>query len=237
MQTRAPTAPAGRRRAARAAAAEGRLLDAAEALFARHGYNGVSIRDIAGAARANISSVYYHFGSKQHLLEAVCRRRMLPVVAERAAAMAAAGGRQASLDCLVAAFVGPTLRAAQGRGRDAAMFRRLAGHLATDPTPEVRRAIRAIFDESVRAFVNGLRAAYRGADAERFFWAVACAMGAALFVQSDLAHLARMLGPRAVPPDAGRGMEPISRFIEGGLEAALRTGPGRHGARGARGAR
>src|SRR5688572_18658384 len=107
---------------------ERRLLDAAEALFARHGYNGVSIRDIAGAARANISSVYYHFESKQKLLEAVCRRQMVPVVAERAAAMAAAaggrgaaaaggrgaaaaGGRGAAA-ALIAAFVGPTLRAA-----------------------------------------------------------------------------------------------------------------------------
>lgn len=230
MQTRAPTAPAGRRRAARAAAAEGRLLDAAEALFARHGYNGVSIRDIAGAARANISSVYYHFGSKQHLLEAVCRRRMLPVVAERAAAMAAAGGRRASLDRLVAAFVGPTLRAAQGRGRDAAMFRRLAGHLATDPTPEVRRAIRAIFDESVRAFVDGLRAGDAGGDADGFFWSVACAMGAAVYVQGDLAHLARMLGRPGRPPDTKRGLEHIARFIRGGVEATSRRKPASGGA-------
>ncbi len=233
MQSLAQAAPAGRGRTAGAAASVARLLDAAEALFARHGYNGVSIRDIAGAARANISSVYYHFGSKQKLLEAVCRRRMLPVVAERAAALAAAegGGQPLSLERLVAAFVGPTLRAAQGRGRDAAMFRRLAGHLATDPKPEVRRAIRAIFDESVCDFVTRLRAIHRGADAESFFWAVACAMGAALYVQSDLAHLAGMLGRQSAPPDAERGLRHITRFIEGGIAAAVRRGPGNGGAR------
>ena len=219
----APAARGQRARSTRAAASESRLLDAAEDLFARHGYNGVSIRDIAAAARANISSVYYHYGSKQKLLEAVCRRRMLPVVAERAAAMAAAGapGKPASIEQLVAAFVGPTLRAAQGRGKGAATFRRLAGHLATDPTPEVRRAIRAIYDESVRAFLGGLRAIYGGADAESFFWGVACAMGAAVYIQSDLAHLAQMLG-RSVGPTAEQGLQPITRFIRGGLEAVAR---------------
>ena len=106
-----------------------RLLDAAELLFARHGYNGVSIRDIAAEARANISSVYYHFDSKQKLLEAVCRRRMVPVVTERKAAIAAAGKTDAAagdaaarerIADLIAAFVGPTFRAAQGQSREAA---------------------------------------------------------------------------------------------------------------------
>lgn len=222
MRTQASAARAKRRRPLRANASEARLLDAAEALFARHGYNGVSIRDIAGAARANISSVYYHFGSKQDLLAAVCRRRMLPVVAERAAAMAAADGRHvAPLAQIVSAFVGPTLRAAQSRGREAALFRRLAGHLATDPTPGVRRAIRSIFDTSVRAFVDGLRANHAG-DAEAFFWAVACSMGVAVYVQSDLAHIARLLGRTYAPADVERGLQHVTRFIEGGLDSALR---------------
>lgn len=225
MATKAPTPArrATRRGAARTNASKVRLLDAAEALFARHGYNGVSIRDIAGAARANISSVYYHFGSKQNLLEAVCRRRMLPVVAERASAMAAADGSNAApLARLVAGFVGPTLRAAQGRGREATLFRRLAGHLATDPTPEVRRAIRSIFDSSVRTFVGGLRAHQEGGHTDAFFWTVACAMGVAVYVQSDLAHIARMLGRNDAPADVERGLHHVTQFIRGGIESALR---------------
>ncbi|RZA13604.1 MAG: TetR/AcrR family transcriptional regulator, partial [Lysobacteraceae bacterium] len=39
------------------------LLDTAEELFARRGYNGASIRDITAAAGANLGAVTYHFGT------------------------------------------------------------------------------------------------------------------------------------------------------------------------------
>jgi AcrR family transcriptional regulator len=197
-----------------------RLLEAAERLFAEHGYNGVSIRDIAAAARANISSVYYHFDSKPKLLEAVCERRLKPAAMARAAAMAnGAKGRRAA-DDLIAGFVGPPLRAALGRTRDAEAYRRLAGHLATDPTPAVRRAIRAIYDESVRDFIRRLALVY-GGKGEAFFWAVACAIGAAVYVQGDIAHLGKMLGGGR-GENAEVGLRHVTRFIHGGLEAAAR---------------
>ena len=52
-----------------------RLLDTAEALFARKGYHAVSIRNITNAARVDVSLVHYHFGSKQDLFAAVVERR------------------------------------------------------------------------------------------------------------------------------------------------------------------
>jgi AcrR family transcriptional regulator len=52
------------------------LLDAAEELFARHGYASVGIREIAERARANIASIKYHFGSKSELYLATVRRAM-----------------------------------------------------------------------------------------------------------------------------------------------------------------
>jgi AcrR family transcriptional regulator len=52
-----------------------RLLDAAERLFARKGFYGVSIRDITRAAKTDVSMANYHFGSKQNLLAAVVARR------------------------------------------------------------------------------------------------------------------------------------------------------------------
>ena len=48
-----------------------RVLDAARAHFARRGYNGASLREIAAEARVTKPSIYYHFQSKQGLYEAV----------------------------------------------------------------------------------------------------------------------------------------------------------------------
>ncbi len=44
------------------------LRDHARRLFAEHGYEGVSMRDIAGSVGIRQSAIYNHFPSKQHLL-------------------------------------------------------------------------------------------------------------------------------------------------------------------------
>jgi AcrR family transcriptional regulator len=44
-----------------------RILEQAQRLFTAHGYDGVSIRDIAQACGLSNAALYYHFGSKQNL--------------------------------------------------------------------------------------------------------------------------------------------------------------------------
>ena len=48
-----------------------RLLDAAECLFAEHGYTGTSMRMISQQASVNIASANYYFGGKEGLWKAV----------------------------------------------------------------------------------------------------------------------------------------------------------------------
>jgi AcrR family transcriptional regulator len=43
------------------------ILEAAQRLFAYHGYHGASIRDIVHACGVSNAALYYHFGSKQNL--------------------------------------------------------------------------------------------------------------------------------------------------------------------------
>ncbi|MFT6625066.1 MAG: AcrR family transcriptional regulator [Cycloclasticus sp.] len=44
------------------------ILDAAAALFSKHGYNGTALRDIADALEMKAGSLYYHFDSKEQLV-------------------------------------------------------------------------------------------------------------------------------------------------------------------------
>jgi AcrR family transcriptional regulator len=48
-----------------------RILQAAEDLFARYGYDGTTTRDIAEDAGVNLAQVHYHWGTKEELLFAV----------------------------------------------------------------------------------------------------------------------------------------------------------------------
>ena len=61
-----------------------RLVIAAERLFARHGFDGVSLRQIAAeAGSGNNSAVHYHFGSKHGLIATIFRYRLPQIISER----------------------------------------------------------------------------------------------------------------------------------------------------------
>ena len=51
------------------------LLDAAEELFARKGFSGAALEDIADAAGYTRGAIYAHFGSKEELFLAVIERQ------------------------------------------------------------------------------------------------------------------------------------------------------------------
>jgi len=60
------------------------LVLTAERLFATHGIDGVSLRQIsAEAGSANNSAVHYHFGSKPGLIAAIFRYRLPQLISER----------------------------------------------------------------------------------------------------------------------------------------------------------
>lgn len=80
------------------------LLAAARELFARHGYDGTSVRMIADRAGANLGAITYHFGSKEALYGAVVGSVVGPL-AERVRGIAAARGAPLErLGAIVAAY-------------------------------------------------------------------------------------------------------------------------------------
>lgn len=82
------------------------ILDAAVTLFTRVGYHGASMRDIAGEADVTVASIYYHFKSKQEILQQIMVGILTEVIAETRASILAAENRPAAqLDALVRCWV------------------------------------------------------------------------------------------------------------------------------------
>ncbi len=52
------------------------ILDVAEELFSRNGFEGTTIRDITTNAGCNLAAVNYHFQNKEHLYQATFRRHL-----------------------------------------------------------------------------------------------------------------------------------------------------------------
>ncbi|MBL6929379.1 MAG: CerR family C-terminal domain-containing protein [Rhodospirillales bacterium] len=95
-----------------------RLLEAGLRLFAAHGYDGVSTRQLASTAGVNIAAIGYHFGGKKELYHAVVEHQVAetspiigPVAAGVAAGIEACGNDRQALAQIVTSFVGGMLDA------------------------------------------------------------------------------------------------------------------------------
>ena len=88
-----------------------RLLEAGLRLFATHGYESVSTRQLTRAADANVAAIAYHFGGKRELYQAVAERLVAeteplfgPVLVTLADGVHEARGDRRALARVAAAF-------------------------------------------------------------------------------------------------------------------------------------
>src|SRR5437667_364622 len=126
----------------KSSATQGRILDAAEALFMEHGFEATSLRQITTAANVNLAAVHYHFGSKEDLFEAVLTRRLDPMNQERLALLTRFEHEWApkplSCEKILAAMFIPALKLARDPERGGKNFLRLLGRAYADPAPFIR---------------------------------------------------------------------------------------------------
>lgn len=85
-----------------------RILDAAEELFARHGFDATSVDEIAARAGLTVGALYRHFSAKGELLLDVVRRALtsLPIARH----MRGDSGRADLLPEMVALYMAPASR-------------------------------------------------------------------------------------------------------------------------------
>ena len=87
------------------------LLDAAEYLFSRTGYEATTLSDIATQADANVGQIVYHFGTKDALLRACILRRAKLLSEQRKKLLESyeqlVGKQGVQIEPLIRAFVDP----------------------------------------------------------------------------------------------------------------------------------
>jgi AcrR family transcriptional regulator len=96
-----------------------RLIDAAERLYATHGIEGASLRQISAAAgTANNYAAQYHFGDAAGLIRAVAEKRMPEIERQRAARLVKlkAAGLMKDLRALNEALYRPLIEHTDARG-------------------------------------------------------------------------------------------------------------------------
>jgi AcrR family transcriptional regulator len=201
-----------------------RILDAAEELFMQHGFEGTSMRQLTARAGVNLAAVNYHFGSKDALIEAVFRRRLDPMNAERIAALEALekdGQALASAD-IIRAFVVPSLQLiedAKGGGRN---FIRLLGRTYTEPAKGVRALIGQMYAPTMERYKRALERALPQMPADELVWRMHFMFGTLAYTLAATDTVQLIAGCKPEDRyDARLLEERLTAFLAAGLHAPL----------------
>jgi AcrR family transcriptional regulator len=127
-----------------------RILDAAEKLFGKSGFDATSLRDITAEADVNLAAVNYHFQSKESLIDSVIARRIEPVNLKRLAMLESAGPNP-NLEQILIAFMAPVLNQ-----QDLTGAIELMGRIFATPDMFVTRLFKTHFTAVVERFSEAI---------------------------------------------------------------------------------
>lgn len=199
-----------------------RILGVAEALFARHGFAGASLRQVTAAAKVNLAAVNYHFGSKESLIEEVFRRRLDELNRHRLAALATVEGTPGhALEDVLAAFIRPALEQSMDSAGGAAFVRVLARAYA-EHDERLRKFLSDNYGHVLREFAAAFSRLLPGLDREELYWRLDIVAGALTYAMADFGMIKRRA---STSEETHRELtaEHLIRFAAAGLRA---PGPG-----------
>jgi AcrR family transcriptional regulator len=149
-------------------------MDAALDQLAQRGEDGVTLREITDAAKANVAAVSYHFGSLKSLCDASIEHALERYLNAQQEAVSALGPGS-TLEGLATAFAAPMISALVAGGRELAIMR-IVARVGIDP-PEGWDRLTARFDR-IRADVLGvLKANLPGVKDRELMFRTRCAAG------------------------------------------------------------
>ena len=171
-----------------------RILDAAEDLFSKRGFDGVTVREVAELANVDPALAHYYFTSKQGLFDAVLERRAELVFSERMEAFdiyEATCGDKVTVEGAVAAFVMPLLeRARKGDDGWKNYFRLIA--LVNNDASHVALSIMSYFDPLVHRLIAVVKRALPDSREEELFWCFYFLTGSLTLALSRTGRLDRL---------------------------------------------
>jgi AcrR family transcriptional regulator len=202
-----------------------RILDAAEELFARKGFEGVSVRQIMSKAEADVSLAYYHFESKRDLFDKVMLRRADILNDIRLQALEAVEERHPddapTVEEIIDAFTHPLLDLlAQDHDEWKHYFQLIA---QVNNSPEWGGELMTrYFDPLVKRFIETLRKALPDCDEADLFWSYHFLSGALTLTFAETGRIDNLSGGIARSSDMASVVERMPKFLAAGFERLCR---------------
>ena len=199
-----------------------RVLDAAEQLFAEHGFSETSLRSITSRAGVNLAAVNYHFGSKKSLIQAVFTRFLDPFVMRLSNALEVIETNdqpsevEALLDMLVDQIMAVETRSVGELSRNM----QLIGLAYSQHQGHLKKYLRDAYGNVFHRFLQQLGRSCPEMLIGDMFWRVYFILGSAVFTMSG-AHALRAIAETDF--DSQVELEDILRKMVPFMAAGLRT--------------
>jgi AcrR family transcriptional regulator len=226
----APTAKRGRPPKARAAgAADTRdlILNAAEQLFSKHGFYGVTIREVAREAGVDTALVHYYFGAKRELFDAVFLRRAEVWNNERVDGInryATEMGDAMTLEGLFEAFLRPPFQWSMKGGPGWKHYSALVAQTNANPTFGGETMAR-YYDPAIRRLIELIKRVLPDAREVDLYWAYHNLSGALTLTLGETGRLDRLSGGLCRSGDLETAGDYMVRFAAAGFRAVCGPRP------------
>ena len=197
-----------------------RILDVAEELFAEHGYDGVTLRQIARGAGVDVALASYHFGKKLDLFNAVFERRAAYLNEARREALRkvqqSAGPDAPGVEQIIEAFLRPLELAQETGGEGWRNYLALIAYINNSPYWG-RRMMSKLFDELVNEFIDALRTALPEAAESDLYWCYHNLSGALTLTFANTGRIDKLSGDLCHSSDFEAAYDHMIPFMAAGF--------------------
>ncbi len=193
-----------------------RILDVAEELFALHGYDGVTMRQIANGAKVDVALANYHFGKKLEVFYAVFDRRAELLSSSRRKVLMESKGKEQTLEQIIEAFLLP-LKMAQKTGDPGwKNYLALLAYVMTSPVWS-KDLMEKVFDKRVGEFIEALEVVLPNAKEVDLHWCYHYVSGALALTLAQTGRIDRLSDGQCVSSDFDAAYERMIPFIAAGF--------------------
>jgi AcrR family transcriptional regulator len=163
-------------------AVKDRILDAAERVFAEHGYEAAAMRQLTQRAKVNLAAVNYHFGGKQALYTAMVSQRLRALNETRLASLERAeqeaGSQPVPVARVIELLVRPVFELSADGTHGGAQIIRILGRSLAEPLPFMDAVLAAEFQPTMARFSQAVRRSMPQLSPEDFLWRLSFVIGA-----------------------------------------------------------
>ena len=195
------------------------ILDAAEALFSKHGLYGVTLKDVAKQVGAHHTLLNYYFVDKKTLFDAVFARRAAVSVTRRMDALdrydAETNGKP-QVEGALRAFLDTDLDLFIQGGASWKNYGALSAQVSNTPEWGAELMDRQ-FDPVVLRLIELLKKALPGCAEEDIFWCYHFVTGALMLTLARTGRIDKLSGGRCKSEDFAAVKERMASFMAAGF--------------------